>query len=121
MGRKCLFDNPLTTLSDIQVSDLKDFLKAPDITITFPGRNNQMYIGKKDGQSIFVSKHFLFYTLRELHAITQQSSNPNLSCIKLQPSTVFYKMSLSSNMLRSLNSKDANALNVKTSNLGVNG
>ena len=70
-------------LSETQVSELKDFLKAPDISLTLPGRNNQMYVGKKDGKSIFVAKHFLFYTLRELHGIIKQCSNPHLTCIKL--------------------------------------
>ena len=74
-ARKNRFDEGLLT----------EFLSRPDISFVVAGRNNQVYMGKVDGKSVFAPKHYLMFTLKEiLHLAKQDSELSNLSYYRLQ-------------------------------------
>ena len=67
-------------LTEEEQSWLKKFLSQPDITYVTPGKNNQIYTGKVDGQKMFRQKKYLLWTLNELLDIANGcsvSSNEN--------------------------------------------
>ena len=50
---------PENALSDEKQTWLSKFVDRPDITYTNSGKNNQRYVGKENGKSVFVPIHLL--------------------------------------------------------------
>ena len=50
-------------LSDEEQMWLSKFLDRPDITSTNPGKNNQRYVGKQNGKSVFVNIKYLLQNI----------------------------------------------------------
>ena len=59
-----------------------------DISFTFPGRNNQVYIGiNEQVESLFKPKKYLLWTFSELHGILNKEEGTTLSILKF--STIY--------------------------------
>ena len=52
--------------ADDEVEWLRVFLKLPDITYTLPGMKDQKYTGKVNGESTFVQRCYLLWTLGKI-------------------------------------------------------
>ena len=57
---------PKIELSDAQNKWLLNFLDRSDLSYTTPGRKDQQYVGKIDGQSQFVQKRYLLWSLNDI-------------------------------------------------------
>jgi hypothetical protein len=69
-------------LSEVAEMKLHDFLCRGDICYTLPGRNNQVYICKKNGESQYATKKYLQWTYDVLAAILSDETDPDLKSIK---------------------------------------
>ena len=56
---------PKNNLAD-EVEWLRVFLERPDITYTLPGMKDQKYTGKVNGESTFVQRCYLLWTLGKI-------------------------------------------------------
>ena len=54
------------TLTEEQQKWLDDAFDRPDITYVNPGRKDNVYVGKKDGERQYVQKRYLLWSLSEL-------------------------------------------------------
>ena len=68
---------PEDALSDEEETWLSKFLDRPGITYTNPGKNNQRYIGKENGKSVFVPIKYLLWNIRGLLNIANRCSLAN--------------------------------------------
>ena len=60
---------------DEQESDwLEEFFNRSDVTYTTPGKKDQIYIGKVDGEKVFKQKKYFLWTLNELLDIVNGGS-----------------------------------------------
>ena len=55
--------------TDEQKNWVHEFLNRPDISYTTPGRNDNVYMGKVNGERQYQQKQYLLWTLRELFEI----------------------------------------------------
>ena len=69
-------------ISKEKAEKLKNFLQNTDVSYILPGKNNQFYIGKADGQKIFKPKKYLIYTYHQLHSLLQKNEDIDLASIK---------------------------------------
>ena len=53
-------------LTEEEHSWLNEFLSQPDIAYVTPGKKDQIYMGKVDGQKMFRQKKYLLWTLNDL-------------------------------------------------------
>ena len=68
---------PENALSDEEQTWLSKFLDRPDSTYTIPGKNNQRYVGKENGKSVFVPIKYLLWNIRDLLNIANGCSLAN--------------------------------------------
>ena len=61
---------------------LKTFLDCTDISYTLPGRDNQVYMGKINGEKIFQPKKYILYTYNQLHSLIKKNDDPDLANLK---------------------------------------
>ena len=54
---------PKKELTESEKEWLKNFLDKPDIIYVIPGRKDHRYFGKVDGNSQYVQKRYLMWTL----------------------------------------------------------
>ena len=52
-------------MSENQEDSLLEMLERPDMTYTNPGRKDNIYIGKIDGERCYVQKRYLLWNLRD--------------------------------------------------------
>lgn len=57
---------PKNELSEEEREWLESFFERPDITYTTPGRKDQRYLGKKDGESQYTQVRYLLWNLQDL-------------------------------------------------------
>ena len=65
-------------LSEEEESWLRKFFGRPDITYVTPGKNDQVYMGKVNGQKFFRQKQYLLWTLNDLLDIANGCSATNV-------------------------------------------
>ena len=53
-------------LSEEQIAWLEQFLNRSDITYMNPGRKDNVYVGKINGERAYVQKRFLLWTIRDI-------------------------------------------------------
>ena len=68
---------PKNSLSDEEQTWLSKFLDRPDITYTNSGKNNQWYVGKDNGKSVFVPLKYLLWNIRDLLNVANGCSLAN--------------------------------------------
>lgn len=61
---------PKNLLSNEEKEWLENFFMRPDITYITPGKNQQKYIGKTDGESRYAQIRYLLWNLKDLFQIT---------------------------------------------------
>ena len=59
-------ERPKNNLADDEVEWLRVFFERPDIIYTLPGMKDQKYTGKVNGESTFVQRRYLLWTLGEI-------------------------------------------------------
>ena len=77
---------PRALTTEVQ-EKLDRYLNRNDISYTLPGRNNQVYEGKENGQSTFASKKFMLWTYKELSELIKNEDDDDLKTVKF--STLF--------------------------------
>ena len=75
-GRPAILNNAIT-------EKLERFLSDNSISMTLPGRNNQVYTGKdENGESIFASKKYILWIFNELASIIKEEEDEELAQLK---------------------------------------
>ena len=85
-GMNCDSRGRPAKMKDEICEKLRKFLDHTDVSYTLPGRQNQIYMGKVDGEKVYKAKKYLLYTYHQLHGLLE-SYNRDLA--NLQFSTLY--------------------------------